>query len=142
MISHKSIAVWSLVFIFVVSFSACSQRSVPIINYDDVSFTSRSDKTLSLDDVNKALAIAAVAKQWKLSDTRPGHATATCIVRGKHTIVVDITYTEKTLSIKYKDSTNMLYDKDEDGNETIHTNYNRWVSDFLAEINKELLELK
>ncbi len=141
MFSAKSIVLWALIFSFMGSFIACSRRSVPIVNYDNVPIVVRSNKTPSLEDINKAVAVAATIKHWTLSNATPGHATASLVVRDKHTVVVDIVYTEKALSMRYKDSTNMHY-QNRDGDEYIHRKYNKWTSAFLDAINKEILEIK
>jgi hypothetical protein len=142
MVSVRLKILLSVMLMLMVSNAACAKRSVPVVNYENQAIVGTSDKANSLEDIGKRVAAAAISKGWSLSGVEPGRVTATLVVRGKHTTVVDITYTEKTFSIKYKDSTNMLYDRDKDGNETIHTNYNRWVSSLLIAINKELLELK
>ncbi len=128
-------------FSFTGSFIACSRHIVPVVNYDNVPIITRSNKVPSLEDINKAVAIAATTKHWTLTSATPGHATASLVVRGKHTIVVDIIYTEKTLSMKYKDSTNMHY-KNQDGVDYINSKYNQWTSAFLAAINSEILNIR
>jgi hypothetical protein len=140
MVSKKTIVSLS-VLLFLTAVSAACRHTVPIVNYENLPIISRSNKTLSLDDINKALNIAAVQKNWKLSDVSPGQAMATLVVRGQHTIVVSITYTEKAYSLKYKDSNNMKYNADINGNATIHPSYNKWVDNFIKAINQELLNI-
>ena len=53
-----------------------------------------------------------------------------------HVAVVDVTYTTKAYSIRYKDSTNLGYD-----GEGIHPNYNGWIDRLDAAIRAELLKL-
>ncbi len=139
---NKSIVFLSVMFLLTFASAACSRHTVPLVNYENLAIPSRSVKTLSLEDINKALTVAAAEKNWKLSNAGPGKATATLIVRGKHTILVDIAYTTTELSLKYKDSINMHYHSDINGNITIHPNYNKWVGDFIEAINKELLNVK
>ncbi len=139
MVSNKSMTFLSVILYLTLASAACSRHTVPPVNYENLAIPSRSDKTLNLEGINKALTVAAAEKNWKLSNATPGQATATLVVRGKHTIIVDISYTTTELSLKYKDSNNMHYHSDINGNVTIHPNYNKWVSDFIKAINKELL---
>jgi hypothetical protein len=141
MVSKKSIVSLSVMLFLIVGSAACS-HTVPIVNYENMPIISRSDKTLSLDDINKAINIAAVQKNWQISNVSPGQATATLVVRGKHTIIVSITYTEKEWSLKYKDSDNMHYKADINGNGTINRKYNMWVAVFVKAINQELLNVR
>jgi len=158
----KSMLFLSAILVLIMSSAAIASRTAPLVNYENVEINGQSGKILSLDDISKAVTIAAVEKNWKLSDVKPGQAKATLVVRNKHTITVEITYTEKTLSIKYKDSINMNYDpaykdyssnKNEVGSpaygsattnvyEVIHPNYNLWVGNLLKAVQHELLRMK
>lgn len=152
----------SALLVLVLSSVANAARIAPLENHENIEITGQSDKFLSLDDISKAIAIAAEAKNWKISDIKPGQATATLVVRGKHSITVSITYTEKTITVKYKDSINMNYDpaykeyssnKNEVGSptndpitakvyEAIHPNYNVWVTELIKMIQVELMRMR
>lgn len=154
-----------MVLILSISSAAHAGRTAPLINYENVAIVGQPDKILSLEDVSHAVAVAAVAKNWTLSDVSPGQATATLVVRNKHTMIVKITYTEKTLSIKYMDSINMNYDPAHKEyapttsnlnalgqpvsdsapakvQEVIHPNYNVWVGQLLKAIQVELTRMR
>jgi hypothetical protein len=62
-------------------------------------------------------------------------------VRGKHTVLVDILYSATRLNIKYRDSTDMSFKKDDESPGLIHPNYNVWVDDFLQAIMFEIQKL-
>ncbi len=151
----------SMVLILSISSAAHAGRTAPLINYENVEIEGLSDKSFNLDDISKAVAVAAEEKKWKISDAKLGEATATLVVRGKHQIVVKISYTEKMLSIKYVNSVNMNYDPSHkeysrevnlNGSlgqpvsdaaptkvqEVIHPNYNVWVRELLKAIQVEL----
>ena len=124
-------------------FAACSKHAVPLIEYDNIAIMSKSGKALSSEDVKKALTIAAAEakRNWQITDVAPGHAKASLVVRGKHTIIIDITYSESKLDVKYSDSTNMKYSVDDKGNKEIHPGYNTWVGEFVKAIEKILLSM-
>ena len=52
--------------------------------------------------------------------------------------VADILYSATRLSSKYRDTTNMNFDKDKEGRGLIHPNYNHWVNDLLRAIMTEI----
>lgn len=124
----------------VVFFMACSRHTVPIIDYDNIAITTKSGKALSLDDIKKALIIAAVEtkRNWQTTDVSPGHSKATLVVRGKHTVVIDIMYSESKIAIKYSDSTNMKYNAE---SREIHPGYNTWVGEYVKAIERTLLSM-
>lgn len=132
-----------LVLLFAISFTACTKHAVPLVEYENISIMSKSGKALSLDDVKKALAIAAAEakRNWQITDVAPGLAKATLVVRGKHTIIIDIAYSESKIAVKYNDSTNMKYSVDDKGNKEIHPGYNTWVGEFVKAIEKTLLSM-
>jgi hypothetical protein len=115
-----------------------ARAPVPVVNLENESIAAASGKALTLDDVAKALRQAAPVRGWRIEDGGPGKAVATLEVRGKHTIKVDISYTEKNISFKYKDSVNMKYASDDDGKPVIHPFYNKWVQNLLGDIRVEL----
>ena len=63
-------------------------------------------------------------------------------MRGKHTAIVEIPYSASGFSIKYRDSVNLNYRKDDNGVEMIHPNYNRWVEKLRREIVGQVLTLQ
>ena len=83
---------------------------------------------LSMSEVKRGIDTALLIKEWSPSDSRTGYTQGKIIVRGKHTLVVDINYTENTFEIKYKSSDNLKYSKNDEGVEMIHPNANSWMS--------------
>lgn len=129
--------------LLLVPFSAHSRAPVPIVDYPNSSITTRPGSTLTVDQVKNAITAAAQSRNWQIS---PGPASeslqAVLHVRGKHTVVVDITYTTQSYSISYQTSTNMKYSITPDTNvRVIHPFYNRWVSDLRESIRLELNRL-
>jgi hypothetical protein len=75
----------------------------------------------SMEEVRQAIVRAGTQLTWQMKPDRPGHIVCTLVLR-THVAVVDIDYSPKFYSIKYKDSTNLEYNAG-----TIHRNYNGWI---------------
>jgi hypothetical protein len=86
----------------------------------------------SLDEVGKAIQRAGAALGWQMKEIKPGYMVGTLSLR-KHVAVVDVNYSVKSYSIKYKDSTELNYS---DGN--IHPNYNGWIQNLDKAIRAQL----
>jgi hypothetical protein len=129
-----------LLSLFIFVGSAQARSTVPLVNLENEAISAFSGKPLTLDDVSKALRLAAFQRGWRIEEVGPGAALATLEVRGKHTVKVDITYTEKSISFKYKDSINMKY-ANEEGQAVIHPFYSKWVRNLLSDIHAELVRL-
>ena len=108
--------------------------NVPVFNVTDAPL-SASKPNPGLDEVGKAIQRAGVALGWQMKETRPGHILGTLSLR-KHVAVVDVTYSVRTYSIKYKDSTELGYDGG-----SIHQNYNGWVQNLDKGIRAQLSAL-
>jgi hypothetical protein len=91
----------------------------------DSPVTTATGKEPTLDQVTKAIVEAGnqTRPPWAMGVVQPGHIIGTLNVRS-HQVVVDITYTAKTYSIKYKNSTNLNYDPEKG---TIHPHYASWI---------------
>ncbi len=120
-----------------------ARESVPIVDFDEIVVLTGSGKIASADQVRGAITAAAQSRNWQVDRAPSGNALqATLQVRGKHTVVVEINYSEKMYSIKYQGSTNMKYAHAPDTNvRVIHPFYNRWVSDLREAIRLELSKL-
>lgn len=122
--------------------SGCHGRSsVPIVNIEDQAIVREDGKALTAEQVKHAIITAGSADKkiiWDINEEKEGHFVAKLVVRGKHTVVVDIFYSATRLSIKYRDSINLNHEKDKEGPGLIHPNYNRWVDDLLRAIMAEI----
>jgi photosystem II stability/assembly factor-like uncharacterized protein len=117
----------------------CGRATVPVVNYNDIGFTTASKKP-TLAQVKKAILTAAETKGWIVNDKGPGKMDATLTVRGKHTIIVLITYTTSSFSINYVDSIDMKYGV-KHGEPSIHPFYNDWVKELEETIAIELKQV-
>ena len=102
--------------LLILVFTGCA-RTLPIHNVENQAI----NYDLSNDKIEKAILQAGIDKRWMMKVVEPGKIEAYVLVRS-HRAEVNITYNEKTYSITYKDSQNLLY---KDGK--IHRNYNKWV---------------
>lgn len=134
----KNIVVSLLIAFFAFASLAHARDAAPLVNLENQPISTGSGKTLTLDDVRRALRQASAVRGWSIEDGAPGQALATLVVRGKHTIKVDVAFTEKTISFKYRDSVNMKYGTNEDGKPVIHPFYMKWVDNLMADLRIEL----
>ena len=88
----------------------------------------------SSSKVYTAIKNAGLSKGWIITKAKPGLAIGTINIR-RHRAVVEIPYTSKSFSIKYKNSMNLHYDSTKN---VIHNNYNGWVQNLENAINLEL----
>jgi hypothetical protein len=119
---------------------AYARLPVPLVNVIDADLPVASGKARSVNDVGAAVQRAADRKGWTIEIVSPGVMVGTLVVHGKHTIKADITFSERTLSIKYKDSVNMHYGTDSDGKPIIHPFYMHWVDHLLQAVRLELTQ--
>lgn len=121
------------------SVNAHAGRETALINPQPVTIVTSSGKTLSMEEIRKAMTIAGGSLQWVITPAGDGKATGTIDVRGKHRLIVDIAYSPKSFAVSYKDSSNLNYGKDLEGVTVIHPNANRWMNNLSDAIRVELL---
>ena len=92
--------------------------------------------------MRKAIVAGCSERQWVASDIDNTTIEATIIVRGKHTVVVSIPYTENSYSIEYKSSVNMDYKPNSDGTFSINRSYNNWVNNLYQAINANITRMQ
>jgi hypothetical protein len=92
-------------------------------------------KTVSMDEVLKAMVRAGVRAGWEMLPEQPGRISGR-YVRGQHRANVDITYNTKTYDIKYRDSS-----WGAEGTGQVHRVYNTWVQNLDRAIRSELVQL-
>lgn len=92
-------------------------------------------KSVTLQDIEKAITRAGVGLGWQIMPRQPGRMEGVLVLR-THRAVVDITYDTATYSIKYKDSSDLQYD-----GSSIHSNYNGWIQNLDKAIRAQLITL-
>lgn len=93
-----------------------------------------SGKSLTLEQVQKAIIDAGIKQTWIMTPIKPGQMLGEYNVQS-HQIHVLIPYTTKNYSILYKDSSNLRYDPEK---RTIHVNYAKWIERLDNEIKMRL----
>jgi hypothetical protein len=89
----------------------------------------------------QGITAGLVTERWRVTDSeRPGHVLARRVVRGKHTLDVDIEYASTSYRLLYRDSQNLDY-KRRDGERRIHGNANKWMRKADQAIALELVEM-
>lgn len=117
------------------------RQPVPIVNYENVAITTQSAKTPAAEEVGKAIITGAQNRKWTVSHVAgQPKLQAKLLVRNKHTVVVEIEFSETAYSIRYVSSIDMKYGV-KDGVPVIHPFYNRWVTDLMDGIKTELTRL-
>jgi hypothetical protein len=94
-----------------------------------------ANKAVSMDDVQKAIIRAGASLGWQMKPVEPGLIVGTLTLR-THMAMVNVKYDTKTYSITYKDSSNLDYTGD-----SIHKNYNGWVTNLDRGIQSQLSNL-
>lgn len=109
----------------------CS-TSRPLYNVEKAAVFTGSGSPPTLDQVRRAVVVAATQKGWTVKRIGSGQMQATINVR-KHMAQVVIAYSTKSYSITYKNSHTLEYD-----GALIHRNYNKWVHNMEVLINRQL----
>ena len=99
-------------------------------------------KPLTAEKVKRAILLAGVRHNWSITPEKNGLMIATINVRAKHTTTVEIPYSASSFSIKYRDSVNLSYRKDDNGVDMIHPNYNRWIDNLRQDIVSQVLAIQ
>lgn len=107
----------------------------PVRNINAEPVVGPAGRAVTLDEVGKAILRAGGTLGWEMKQVEPGYILGTLKLRS-HVAIVDVRYTTKNYSIKYKDSTNLNYD-----GTNIHNNYNGWISNLDRAIKTQLATL-
>ena len=105
----------------------------PIRNVADAPVVTGSGKPATLEQVRSSIVRAGTSLGWVMTPGDPGLVVGRLALRG-HVAIVEVRYSAKDYSIKYKDSTNLDY---RDGQ--IHKNYNGWIENLDRDIRSNML---
>jgi hypothetical protein len=103
-----------------------AKGSIPIQNHEELPVSSSDGKPLTAEQVKNAIISGGARGRW-LAAVQPGNVVRLTYNARTHVAVVNVTYSAKTYSIRYADSTNLGYSPD-GGAGIIHPNYNKWVN--------------
>lgn len=117
----RSITLFALLFVFCIPLCGCKSR--PVLTDPAPVGIAGLDK----DKVERAILTALPNRGWEMLEKNGQVMTVQNIIRGQYTVVLNIDYSGDEIKIKYVDSTNLDYAK-ENGVQYIHQSYNTWVS--------------
>lgn len=110
------------------------RAGAPIYDIKETAIPISTDRSLSLNEVTRAITAAAAKHGWEMRVEKPGLIVATLHLR-EHEAVVNIPYDTSSYSIVYISSQNLQHDEK---NRTIHKNYNSWIRNLNVSIQREL----
>lgn len=128
---------------FVPFTAAQASRLEPLLNIENQALARADGKPLTLAQVKQAIVVGSTRQRfWSVSPVKEGVMVGTLNIKNKHYATVDIVYTTSSFSIKYRESTNLLYQKDENGIDQIHHNYNRSLQSLRQNIAQAILHVQ
>lgn len=104
-------------------------REAPLMEPGRVLLTAASGE----EAVRAAIIAGGASHGWVVAQEEPGKLTLRYNKQGKHEVVVDALFDAKGYELKYVDSKNMNYAKNDQGT-VIHPNYNRWIANLVKAI--------
>ena len=113
----------SLIAMFALVNNAQAARRAPLADPEPMQFGCK----LSMEQAENAIKSGLRERQWTYKKKQPGLIEGKIVVRGKHTLWIDIAYTQHSFDINYKNSDNLNYRVDDDGMRYLHPNGNSWM---------------
>ena len=112
---------------------ALARASTPLQSPMHADFVSTAGGPPSLDKVRQAIIAAGAAHGWRMTAEQPGQMSLHNVIRGKHTVDVNVSYTRHGVDVIYMSSDNLDYAM-RDGVAYIHPKYMEWVNLLLTGI--------
>jgi hypothetical protein len=138
MIRQKIFTVCGLVGAFALFCASPAAQAAKLIDPPQVEWGCE----LSDEEVLSGITAGLLGRGWIIrGNDSEGNLVAQVIVRGKHTLVVDIAYTNTMFNITFKNSKNLKYKIGNDGSPRIHRNANSWMNNILIDITPQLVAL-
>ncbi|MEY4564922.1 MAG: hypothetical protein RLZZ618_4199 [Pseudomonadota bacterium] len=92
--------------------AAQAQRTgVPVVEFRDIPVSLATQKSLTAEQVRQAIQVTATAERWDMVTLADGSLQLTTLKNGKHTVVMNMTYSASTYSLLYKSSDKLNYSK-------------------------------
>lgn len=115
--------------------ASCGGKVAPLVDIEDAPL--KASSTASLDTIAQAIERAGTRRGWQMTAKSPGAMSGKIMVRGKHTVIVDVIYDTETVSILYGGSINMNY-SEKNGVRRIHPSYLKWIEFLKKDIQREV----
>lgn len=94
---------------------------------------------LGLARVKTGISSGIAQRGWTVTDSsQSGVVVAQIVVRGRHTVIVDIEYDTRSFDVNYKSSEGVNHKVLDDGRVVIHRNANKWMANAQKDIVKQL----
>jgi hypothetical protein len=103
-------------------------RQAPLVDPAPIAVPAKLD----VAQVEKAVKLALVKRQWVINSDDPGKITAT-YARREFSVQIGISYDNKQVQIRYITSTGLKYEA-KDGQKYIHKNYIAWTQNLVSDI--------
>ena len=129
----KLLAILSLIAAVLLPLDALARASAPLQSPMHADFVSTANGPPSLDKVRQAIIAAGAAHGWRVIAEQPGQVSLHNVIRAKHTVDVNVTYTRQGVDVIYVSSGNLDYAM-RDGVAYIHPKYMEWVNLLLTGI--------
>jgi hypothetical protein len=123
----------ALLVIALTVFGLTGCRTSPIRNLDNQPIPPGA----TMVEVSKAIQAGGNSLGWAMQEVSPGLIVGTIHLRD-HMAKVEIPFSTRNYSIRYKSSTNLKYNASQ---KTIHSNYNSWVTNLDNQIRARLASL-
>lgn len=129
----KIFAALLCMFSVLMSFNALARASTTLQSPQHADFVVSATGAPEMDKVRGTIIDAGSRRGWQVTAEEPGKLTLRNVIRGKHTVVIDVAYDTKGVSATYVSSENLDYEM-RDGTPYIHPKYNEWVNKLLHDI--------
>lgn len=123
----KNLSRISFVIVSCLFLSACFGRIQPLYTVSKHKIPT-SAQILYESEISDVIHQAGIKRRWVMDEVETGVIVATQKVKS-HLAVVEIEYTQSAYSIRYVESSDLLYN-----GSTIHRTYNRWVKNLERDI--------
>jgi hypothetical protein len=127
----------TLALIIGVAGDAVARRGVAVQNYENVPIVRADGALLTIKRVREAVVRASQRNKWIIEQDASGLVVATFSIKGKHSLTVEVRFSESQFSIDYHGSSNLNYTQGP-GGPMIHPAYNKEVKALLDAITAEL----
>jgi hypothetical protein len=107
-------------------------RTVPLVDPAAILVPAGSP----IKNVERSIKAALVGRQWVVGVDEPGHIVAQLNLR-THMAKIDVAYDTSAITMKYLDSSDLLYEDTKAGR-VIHRNYQNWIQNLVTDISKNL----
>ncbi|MEO8742374.1 MAG: hypothetical protein ABI365_04195 [Lysobacteraceae bacterium] len=126
-----------VILLFVVSMlfslDGLARTSMPLQSPQHSAFTASANSLPTLEKVHDAIVQAGASRGWMVTAEQPRQLTLRNVIRGKHTVVVNVSYDRHGVDVSYVSSENLNYEMRGDV-AYIHPKYNEWIEKLLVGI--------